>query len=109
VQSLGPYDVQDGFDFFPYASGDNSYWTGYFTSKPGLKGLVRRTSEFLQVKGVPKKGNFRIFLKFFQVFFKCLPKYPIEVFYARNRLLHCRTLKTLSDLGRDVCIEAKID
>lgn len=49
VENLGPYDVQDGFDFFPYASGDHSYWTGYFTSKPGLKGLVRKTSEFLQL------------------------------------------------------------
>eukprot|EP00092_Neocalanus_flemingeri_P041666 GFUD01045381.1.p1 GENE.GFUD01045381.1~~GFUD01045381.1.p1 ORF type:complete len:827 (+),score=232.40 GFUD01045381.1:107-2482(+) len=24
-------------DFFPYASGRNSYWTGYFTSRPSIK------------------------------------------------------------------------
>jgi lysosomal alpha-mannosidase len=24
-------------DFFPYASGEHSYWTGYFSSRPALK------------------------------------------------------------------------
>jgi len=24
-------------DFFPYASSNHSYWTGYFTSKPAFK------------------------------------------------------------------------
>ncbi|KAK8811390.1 hypothetical protein WA158_003124 [Blastocystis sp. Blastoise] len=28
-------------DFFPYARGSNSYWTGYYTSRDRLKGLVR--------------------------------------------------------------------
>ena len=27
-------------DFFPYASGLNSYWTGYFTSRPSIKVIV---------------------------------------------------------------------
>ncbi|KAL3118861.1 hypothetical protein niasHT_008208 [Heterodera trifolii] len=36
-------------DFFPYASADHSYWTGYFTSKPGIKGLIRASSAFLQL------------------------------------------------------------
>ncbi|XP_042239009.1 lysosomal alpha-mannosidase-like isoform X2 [Homarus americanus] len=35
-------------DFFPYASGNHSYWTGYFTSRPALKGYVRKTNNFLQ-------------------------------------------------------------
>ncbi|XP_071540487.1 lysosomal alpha-mannosidase-like isoform X2 [Panulirus ornatus] len=35
-------------DFFPYASGNHSYWTGYFTSRPTLKGYVRQTNNFLQ-------------------------------------------------------------
>ncbi|XP_042885144.1 lysosomal alpha-mannosidase-like isoform X3 [Penaeus japonicus] len=35
-------------DFFPYASGNHSYWTGYFTSRPTLKGYVRKTNSFLQ-------------------------------------------------------------
>lgn len=31
-------------DFFPYADDANSYWTGYFTSRAGLKGYVRQLS-----------------------------------------------------------------
>ena len=32
-------------DFFPYASGSHSYWTGYFTSRPSIK-----VSQHYQVK-----------------------------------------------------------
>ncbi|XP_057870116.2 alpha-mannosidase isoform X2 [Cryptomeria japonica] len=35
-------------DFFPYADHSNAYWTGYFTSRPALKGYVRKLSGFLQ-------------------------------------------------------------
>ena len=31
-------------DFFPYADGAHQYWTGYFTSRPALKGYVRTSS-----------------------------------------------------------------
>ncbi len=31
-----------------YADGPHSYWTGYFTSRPALKGYVRDTSSFHQ-------------------------------------------------------------
>ncbi|CAI9094984.1 OLC1v1030831C1 [Oldenlandia corymbosa var. corymbosa] len=33
-------------DFFPYADNDNAYWTGYFTSRPALKGYVRMMSAY---------------------------------------------------------------
>ncbi|KAH6810146.1 Glycosyl hydrolase family 38 protein [Perilla frutescens var. frutescens] len=33
-------------DFFPYADRENAYWTGYFTSRPGLKGYVRILSGY---------------------------------------------------------------
>lgn len=36
-------------DFFPYASDPESYWTGYFTSRPTMKGLVRKSSSLIQV------------------------------------------------------------
>ena len=35
-------------DFFPYAHRGHSFWTGYFTSRPALKDMVRRASNFLQ-------------------------------------------------------------
>jgi lysosomal alpha-mannosidase len=34
------WEVREG-DFFPYASDSDAYWTGYYTSHPKLKGLVR--------------------------------------------------------------------
>jgi len=36
-------------DFFPYASQAHEFWTGYFTSRPSLKGYVRSTNNFFQV------------------------------------------------------------
>ena len=35
-------------DFFPYATGQHSYWTGFYTSRPALKGYVRELNSFLQ-------------------------------------------------------------
>eukprot|EP00903_Cladosiphon_okamuranus_P006567 g6415.t1 len=35
-------------DFFPYADCPYCYWTGYFSSRPGLKRLERVTSGYLQ-------------------------------------------------------------
>ncbi|RXG61088.1 Epididymis-specific alpha-mannosidase [Armadillidium vulgare] len=36
-------------DFFPYATDEHSYWTGYFTSRPTLKGFERQGNNILQV------------------------------------------------------------
>ncbi|KAJ1398690.1 Glycosyl hydrolase family 38, C-terminal [Sesbania bispinosa] len=33
-------------DYFPYASAPNAYWTGFFTSRPGLKRYVRMLSGY---------------------------------------------------------------
>jgi alpha-mannosidase len=37
----------DNADFFPYADGAHQFWTGYFTSRPALKGYIRVNSGFL--------------------------------------------------------------
>jgi hypothetical protein len=34
-------------DFFPYSNCEHCFWTGYFTSRPGLKRLERVASSFL--------------------------------------------------------------
>jgi lysosomal alpha-mannosidase len=36
-------------DFFPYASSESAFWTGYFTSRAALKGYERATNNFFQV------------------------------------------------------------
>jgi len=36
-------------DFFPYASENHTYWTGYFTSRPNLKRFERQGNNLLQV------------------------------------------------------------
>ena len=41
-----PWKVKRG-DFFPYADCDHCYWTGYFTSRQGLKRIERVGSSFL--------------------------------------------------------------
>ncbi|XP_030940377.1 probable alpha-mannosidase At5g13980 isoform X2 [Quercus lobata] len=33
-------------DYFPYADREHAYWTGYFTSRPALKGYVRMMSAY---------------------------------------------------------------
>ncbi|KAM9956542.1 hypothetical protein ACTFIR_003260 [Dictyostelium discoideum] len=36
-------------DLFPYADNEFSYWTGYFVSRPALKGYVRQNNALLHV------------------------------------------------------------
>ncbi|MCO5552105.1 hypothetical protein L7F22_005615 [Adiantum nelumboides] len=36
-------------DFFPYADCPHCYWTGYFTSRPALKGFVRSLSNYFML------------------------------------------------------------
>mgnify|MGYP000849733300 FL=1 len=35
-------------DFFPYQDVPHAYWTGYFTSKADMKGMIRAASKYLQ-------------------------------------------------------------
>ena len=45
IQSSWP--IYKNQDFFPYAENPFSYWTGYFSSRPYLKGIVRDAGNFL--------------------------------------------------------------
>jgi lysosomal alpha-mannosidase len=39
-------------DFFPYPNDKNSYWTGYYTSRPTLKYFERKGTNLLQVRAL---------------------------------------------------------
>lgn len=45
-KKMGSIPERDG-DFFPYASAANTYWTGFFTSRPTQKRMVREASSLL--------------------------------------------------------------
>jgi hypothetical protein len=47
THSIGKLETKTD-DFFPYSDCDHCFWTGYFTSRPGLKRLERFGSAFLQ-------------------------------------------------------------
>lgn len=49
VKEASPKLLRKTDDFFPYASKEHSYWAGYFTSRPTLKGFIRQSTAFLQV------------------------------------------------------------
>ena len=46
-------------DFMPYASDPHAYWSGYFTSRPALKGMIRSrvTSHYLIVSNNVVQGQ----------------------------------------------------
>uniref|UniRef100_A0A1I8C1B1 Alpha-mann_mid domain-containing protein n=1 Tax=Meloidogyne hapla TaxID=6305 RepID=A0A1I8C1B1_MELHA len=48
-QTTKPNFPQRDGDFFPYADQPDRYWAGYFSSKPSIKGLIRKSSSLLQV------------------------------------------------------------
>ncbi|XP_018655617.1 putative lysosomal alpha-mannosidase (mannosidase alpha class 2b member 1) [Schistosoma mansoni] len=61
---IGTINHRSG-DFFPYASGSLSYWTGYYTSRPALKYYIRQASNLLSMceqihlfaNHIPNKNN----------------------------------------------------
>lgn len=45
-------------DFFPYATDYHSYWTGFFSSRPTFKGMIREMSNVMQIcKQLDAIGN----------------------------------------------------
>jgi alpha-mannosidase len=43
------FPVTKDIDFFPYSEYSMDYWTGYFTSRPYLKGIVRDAGSYLNI------------------------------------------------------------
>jgi lysosomal alpha-mannosidase len=56
------YPSYENKDFFPYADGLNEYWTGYFTSRPYLKGIIRDSGKYLSQSS---KFVFNYLMKFY--------------------------------------------
>ena len=46
-------------DFLPYASDPHAYWTGYFTSRPALKGMIAKANSLLQAAKQVLEGCLR--------------------------------------------------
>lgn len=52
VKALNEADIEwptKTDDFFPYSNDPHAYWTGYFTSRPAHKGMIRMGNTILQV------------------------------------------------------------
>ncbi len=50
INALGStYNTKQQGDFEPYDDGAHSFWTGYYTSRPVLKGVIRQAVPLLQV------------------------------------------------------------
>jgi lysosomal alpha-mannosidase len=47
IKASGVTLPTNNYDFFPYADNSHSYWSGYFVSRPTLKGFVRYSSHIL--------------------------------------------------------------
>jgi hypothetical protein len=47
LQSNSSFPYYDDNDFFPYSDSGISFWAGYFTSRPFLKGLIMDTGRYL--------------------------------------------------------------
>ena len=46
------FEVYKNNDFFPYSDKDHSFWTGYFSSRPNLKGLIKQLGIYINMVNV---------------------------------------------------------
>ena len=43
------FQKYSNYDFFPYADNAHCYWTGYFTTRPNMKGLIKQLGLYLNI------------------------------------------------------------
>ena len=43
------FEKHSNYDFFPYADNAHCYWTGYFTSRANLKGLIKQLGLYINI------------------------------------------------------------
>jgi len=49
LNSGAKFDKHSNYDFFPYADNAHCYWTGYFTSRANLKGLIKQLGLYINI------------------------------------------------------------
>ena len=49
LKSGAKFDTHSNYDFFPYADNAHCYWTGYFSSRANLKGLIKQLGLYLNI------------------------------------------------------------
>ena len=43
------FEKHSNYDFFPYADNAHCYWTGYFSTRPNMKGLIKQLGLYLNI------------------------------------------------------------
>lgn len=87
-------------DFFPYADNAYSYWTGYFTSRPNLKGKVREAGNVLT------SASNLLFEKMLQSKFNKtkidkINNYLSSIYTLREKLAICQHHDAISGTAKD--------
>ena len=49
LKSGATFEKHSNYDFFPYADNAHCYWTGYFTSRANLKGLIKQLGLYINI------------------------------------------------------------
>lgn len=80
-------------DFFPYCNNRGSMWTGFYSSRPTLKGLIQKVASMLQVINLKfMYGNklFTYFLCYLQTVENL--ESAVTTVISRNLLTHMRNV-----------------
>ena len=49
LKSGAKFEKHSNYDFFPYADNAHCYWTGYFSSRANLKGLIKQLGLYINI------------------------------------------------------------